>query len=318
MTTFDPIKYKDTTRSSGRRRRRLGMSGARCWRAWLGPATELMLDMAGVKSGHRVLDVAAGAGDQTLQAAARVGPRGYVLATDISANILDFARDNARKEDSQMSPSEVRDGENLDVPPETFDVVISRVGLIYFPEQQKALASMKRALKPRGRVAAIVYSTAENNKFFSIPVSIIRRRANLPPPVAGQPGPSVSAAQEPWKLRSARQAFVTSRFARSRRQLNYLPPADCVRFEQESFGALQPDAVRSRPAPPEPLRGRKSNRNCGAFEGPSGFEGRVRCWWQSASINPYQRRSANGSLLRAIVTIQFSFPSSPMREYGRF
>ncbi len=48
---------------------------------------------------------------------------------------------------------------------------------------------MKRALKPGGRVAAIVYSTAENNKFFSIPVSIIRRRANLPPPHPGQPGP---------------------------------------------------------------------------------------------------------------------------------
>ncbi len=48
---------------------------------------------------------------------------------------------------------------------------------------------MKRALKPGGRVAAIVYSTAENNKFFSIPVSIIRRRANLPPPLPRQPGP---------------------------------------------------------------------------------------------------------------------------------
>src|SRR5881409_2107382 len=52
--------------------------------AWLGPATELMLDLAGVTDGSRVLDVAAGAGGQTLAAARRAGPGGRVLATDIS------------------------------------------------------------------------------------------------------------------------------------------------------------------------------------------------------------------------------------------
>ena len=67
--------------------------------------------------------------------------------------------------------------------------MISRVGLIYFPDRQAALAGMRRALKSGGRVAAIVYSTADRNGFFSIPVGIIRRRANLPPPLPGQPGP---------------------------------------------------------------------------------------------------------------------------------
>ena len=75
------------------------------------------------------------------------------------------------------------------MPEASFEAVISRVGLIYFPDQQRALAGMRKALKPGGRVAAIVYSTAESNKFFSIPVSIIRRRADLPAPLAGQPGP---------------------------------------------------------------------------------------------------------------------------------
>ena len=54
-----------------------------------------MLDMAGVKPGSRVLDVAAGAGDQTVLAAKRVGPGGLVLATDISSKILEFAQQNA-------------------------------------------------------------------------------------------------------------------------------------------------------------------------------------------------------------------------------
>lgn len=82
------------------------------------------------------------------------------------------------------------DGESLEELEEgSFDAVISRIGLIYFPDQQKALSGMCHVLRPGGKVAAVVYSTPENNKFFSIPVSIIRRRAQLPPPLPGQPGP---------------------------------------------------------------------------------------------------------------------------------
>lgn len=64
---------------------------------WLTNATELMLDMAKVEPGFRVLDVAAGAGDQTLSAARSAGETGYLLATDISAEILKLAADNAHK-----------------------------------------------------------------------------------------------------------------------------------------------------------------------------------------------------------------------------
>jgi hypothetical protein len=116
--------------------------------------------------------------------------------------------------------------------------VISRVGLIYFPDQQKALAGMKRALKPGGRVAAIVYSTAENNKFFSIPVSIIRRRANLPPPLPGQPGPfslgNPGVLEETFRragLRDVRARTIPA-------PVRMKTAAECARFEKESFGAL--------------------------------------------------------------------------------
>ena len=73
-------------------------SRGRARRAGLqGPATQMMLDLAEVRSGGRVLDVAAGTGDQTLMAAERVGPTGYVLATDISASMLKLAADTARE-----------------------------------------------------------------------------------------------------------------------------------------------------------------------------------------------------------------------------
>lgn len=235
---FDPIKYKETTREQWQTAAQAWNDWSSLLRTWLGPATDIMLDMAKVGPGDRVLDVAAGAGDQTLQTAERVGPSGYVLATDISANILDFAAQNARRAGHSNIETRVLDGENLDVAESTFDAVISRVGLIYFPDQQKALAGMKRALKPGGRVAAIVYGTADKNTFFSIPVSVIRRRANLPAPLPGQPGPfslgGAGVLEE--ALRKAGFRDVQSQAVPA--PVRTKTAAECVRFEKESFGAL--------------------------------------------------------------------------------
>ena len=235
---FDAARYKETTREQWQAAASAWNNWSPLLRAWLGPATEIMLDMANVGRGHRVLDVAAGAGDQTLQAAERVGPSGYVLATDISSNILAFAAENASRAGHRNVDTKVLDGEDLDVPEGTFDAVISRVGLIYFPDQQEALAGMKRALKPGGRVAAIVYSTAENNRFFSIPVSVIRRRANLPPPLPGQPGPfslgGAGVLEEAFRKAGFRN--VESRIVPA--PVRMTSAAECVRFEKELFGAL--------------------------------------------------------------------------------
>ena len=66
-------------------------------RTWLQSATAAMLDAAGVRAGSRVLDVAAGAGDQSLDIAARIGPTGHMLITDISAGILALAGHKLRE-----------------------------------------------------------------------------------------------------------------------------------------------------------------------------------------------------------------------------
>ena len=270
---FDPIKYKQMTHDQWQTAAKAWNEWGPLLRAWLGPATEIMLDLAKIGPGHRVLDVAAGAGDQSLQAADRVGPNGHVLATDISANILDFAAENARKAGHRNIDTKVLDGENLDVPAGTFDAVISRVGLIYFPDQQKALAGMKRALKPGGRVAAIVYSTAENNKFFSIHVSVIRRRANLPPPLPGQPGPfslgGPGVLEETFKQAGLRDIEVRAVPAPVRLK----SAADCVRFEKESFGALHQmlaglDEQGREAAWQEIEQELRAFEQNGAFEGP--------------------------------------------------
>ena len=235
---FDPVKYKNTTHDQWQTAAEAWYRWSPTLNQWLGKATDKMLEMAGITSGHRVLDIAAGAGEQSITTAKKVGPSGYVLATDISANILAYAKQMAQQTGVNNIDTRVMDGENLALEDETFDSVISRVGLIYFPDQQKALKEMLRVLKPGGKIAAIVYSTPEKNKFFSVPVSLIRHRAKLPPPLPGQPGPFSLGTEG-----IIEKAFLQAGFKKVRAELVDSPlllasAKECVRFEKESFGAL--------------------------------------------------------------------------------
>lgn len=236
--TFDAVAYKTTTREQWQTAAEPWYRWGALIEDWLGQATELMLDMAGVGAGSRVLDVAAGAGGQTLAAARRVGPSGSVLATDISSNILGYAEQAARDTGLRNVAVRVMDGEALEVAAGTFDAVISRVGFIYFPDQEAAFGGMRRALRAGGRLAGIVYSTAESNRFFSIPVSVIRRRAGLPAPAPGQPGPFSLGGPGVIEDLYARAGFADVEVRRVSAPLRMSSAAECLRFERESFGAL--------------------------------------------------------------------------------
>ena len=235
---FDPERYKATTLEQWQRAAEAWDRWTPTLQAWLGPPTEVMLDLADIGPGDRVLDVAAGAGEPAITAAKRVGPTGSVLATDISPNILAYAQRAAAARDLTNLDTRVMDGEHLDLSDATFDAALSRVGLIYFPDRQRALAEIRRVLVPEGRVAAMVYATAEQNPFFAIPIGIIRRRANLPPPASGQPGP-FSLGGEGVLEDAYRQAgfrdIVTQSVAAPLRMAS---TAEYLRFARESFGAL--------------------------------------------------------------------------------
>jgi len=235
---FDPVKYKNTTHDQWQAAAEAWYRWSPTLNQWLGKATDKMLEMAGITKGQRILDIAAGAGEQSITIAKKIGPSGYVLATDISANILEYAQKMAKDEGLNNIETKVMDGENLSLEDKSFDAVVSRVGLIYFPDQQKALKEMLRVLKPGGKVAAIVYSTPDKNKFFSLPVSIIRNRAKLPPPLPGQPGPfslgSEGVIEKAFTLAGFKN--VQSTLVPSPLQLS--SAKECVRFEKESFGAL--------------------------------------------------------------------------------
>jgi SAM-dependent methyltransferase len=157
-------------------------------RAWLRQATDAMLDMAGVSPCASVLDVAAGAGDQTLDIAQRVGPKGRVLATDLSEVILALAQENARQAGFSNVQILAADGEDLPVEHASFDAVVCRLGLMLFPAPLHGLRSMYRALRPGGGICTMVFSRPDRNPCLGILMSTALKHAGQPARDPFQPG----------------------------------------------------------------------------------------------------------------------------------
>lgn len=161
-------------------------------RSWLRPSTDAMLHMAGVASGLTVLDVAAGAGDQTLDLAERVGPKGRVVASDISEKILGLASENAARAGHDNVETHLADAEHLDLADNIFDAAVCRLGLMFLPDPLAGLRQIYGALKPGGRFCAMVFAGPDHNPCLRILMMTALRHAGLPPRDPFQPGGLVS------------------------------------------------------------------------------------------------------------------------------
>jgi len=149
-------------------------------RAWLRGVTDAMIAMAGVRPGLTVLDVAAGAGDQSMDLAERVGPQGTVLATDLSPALVALARRRAQAAGFAQLQTRVADGEDLPVETGAFDAVVCRLGLMLFPDPLQGLREMHRALKSGGGVCTVVFSAPEHNPCVRILMATALRHAGRP------------------------------------------------------------------------------------------------------------------------------------------
>lgn len=205
---------------------------------WVGNVTKVMLDMAMITTGQRVLDIAAGAGEPALSAATRVGPEGYVLATDIAEEIIQLAQKVADERGIKHIETRVMDGESLDLDDATFDAVICRLGLMYMPHPVAALSEWHRVLKPGGRVGIVVFSTPDRNGWGMTPVSIIRQRAQLPPPVPGQPGPFSLGADGVLESAFQEAGFAKSEIKAVPAPLQMSDIKEYMNLAQEAFGAF--------------------------------------------------------------------------------
>jgi SAM-dependent methyltransferase len=169
---------------------------AQAWRDWheliYGPAarvSERLVEMAGIKRGDRVLDVAAGSGEPSLTAARVVGAEGNLVATDISPEMLAFGRERAAAAGIDNVEFVEADASSLQFPPESFDAALSRWGIIFEPEAEAAAARIRGFLKPGARMAISSWGPPERTPMIALPMRTVMARFNVTPPAPGTPGP---------------------------------------------------------------------------------------------------------------------------------
>ena len=236
--SFDAAKYKNAQREQWNK-------DGEAWRRWnptldrwYGEVTRQMLDLARIKPGQHILDIAAGAGEPAVSAAERVGPSGYVLATDIAEGIVALARQVARERGLKQIETRAMDGEQLDLPDDSFDAVLCRLGLMYMPHPVTALREWRRALRPGGRVAVVVFSTPDRNSWGAVPAAIIRRRVQLTPPGPGQPGPFSLGAPGVLEEVFRQAGFANPEVHAVPVPLSMPSSAAYVQVAREAFGAF--------------------------------------------------------------------------------
>ncbi len=253
-------------------------SAASGWAKWeeafsrnLVDVTGAMLDLAGVASGMHVLDLACGAGSQTLQAAKRVGESGRVVACDISGEMLKHVRENAERAglnnvETLRSAAEEFTGAEL-----PFDASISRLGLMLFASPQNALSAVQRVLKPEARFAALVFTTPNKNPFFAQSMAILLRHGGKQPPQPGQPG--LFALGGPGVLEGllSDSGFVDIKMATVLAPLRLSSADDALAMMQQAAGAYR--AVVADLSDDAKADAWAEVRDClGQFQDETGFE----------------------------------------------
>lgn len=165
------------------------------WEKWdavimdqLGPVGTAMMDSLDLAPGQHHLDIASGTGEPGLSVAKLV-PRGHVVLTDLSSEMLDIATRRGNAQGISNFETEVCSADDLPFGDASFDSVSVRFGYMFFPDVEKATAEFVRVLKPGGRLCSSVWVKPEENPWTAIAMQAIAAEAVLPP--ADPDGPNM-------------------------------------------------------------------------------------------------------------------------------
>jgi ubiquinone/menaquinone biosynthesis C-methylase UbiE len=188
-STPEAVEFRDG-------QRKLWDSAATGWRKWsdlidrgASGISERLVELAGIEPGSRVLDVAAGYGEPSLTAARRTAPKGGVVSTDISAEMIAFGRERASAAGLENIEFVESDAASLGFPPASFDAALSRWGIIFEPDGEGTATRVRNFLKPGGRMAISSWGSPDRVPFIAIPMRTAMQRLQVPPPPPGTPGP---------------------------------------------------------------------------------------------------------------------------------
>jgi len=163
------------------------------WEKWdaaimdqLAPAGAAIIERLGIAEDQQHLDIASGTGEPGLTVA-KLAPRGSVVLTDLSAEMLDVATRRANAQGITNFATKVCSADDLPFPDATFDSVSVRFGYMFFPDMAKATSEFARVLKPGGRLGSSVWARPEENPWTSIAMQAIAKEVALPQPDPDRP-----------------------------------------------------------------------------------------------------------------------------------
>src|SRR6202790_2658796 len=190
-------------------------------REMFAPITQALMEDAGVGSQDSVLDVATGPGQPALSVAALAGPNGKVFGVDAIQEMVAAARGEAERLGLKNAKFDVAFADDLPFAADTFDAVISRFGVMFFPSPVDAVREILRVLKPGRKLALAVWHFAERNPFFYTLQRVIEQHVDSPPPAPD--GPDAFRFASPGKLRDV--LGEAGAMAPSERLLQFTIPA---------------------------------------------------------------------------------------------
>ena len=146
------------------------------------PITEALVEEAQIGSGHSVLDIATGPGEPALTIASLVEPQGKVVGVDPIPEMIAAARREASRLEVRNVEFEVAFADHLPFPADTFDAVVSRFGVMFFPSPLDAVREMLRVLKPGRKLVLAVWHLAARNPYHYSLARVVDRYVDSPPP----------------------------------------------------------------------------------------------------------------------------------------
>jgi ubiquinone/menaquinone biosynthesis C-methylase UbiE len=166
------------------------------------------MEVADVRPGERVLDVGCGCGETSLELARRVGASGSVTGVDISRLLIDTARQLADRSKVSNVRFEAADAQTFPLPAQSFDLVFSRFGVMFFDDPEAAFRNLRNAVRPGGRLSFVCWPAPRENQFMTIPIAAASRHIELPQPSNPEtPGPFAFADKERIKRILSRAGF---------------------------------------------------------------------------------------------------------------
>lgn len=232
--TLDSAQFTE----SARRGWDSAASGWKKWSPMLEAAAQVindrLVEMAEVRGGHKVLDIATGYGEPLVTILKRIGPDGHAVATDLSEQMIELARERIVEAGFDNVTFHVCNGETLDIPESGFDAALSRWGLMLMADPDACLRRTHELLAPGGHMAIAVFSEPANSPWLTVAGFTVRRELGVGPPAPDEPNIFRLADAADLQRRFDAAGFDEIRLEQAASECVFDSPESYIRFLKDA------------------------------------------------------------------------------------